>query len=482
VRRLLVLLLAVLVVGGCGSSTPASSSPVSSELSYFPSGSPLVISIATDPNSSAVKGAQALIGRFPLAAFGESALMAKLGQLGINYQNDIRPLFGNPIMLGATGSTLTPTPGSSSYLVVWVTNDAGKLGALIKKLPGIHNVGSHNGATLYQTGATAAIAVDGATAVLGPSTAAVDSALDRHTQGSGISTADYSRAFQGLPQGTLIQAFGSLTGLLSRASAAKARRVPWVAALRAYAATVGVSSAGLMFNYRLDTTGRALTPAEVPFSSSSATPSFAGKLPITAGIKDPAHVVAFAEAAEQAVNPSSYAAFLKRQRAARAKTGVDLNTLLGMLSGDLIISSDTHTTMGRASVSDPVAAARTLSKLIKDPLAISSKARRVSALGGGFYALKGGRTVVIGIVGKQLVAGNASPARLRAFASAAPSPAVGAQGSVAFRVALVELLRIALKQAPPKIAQTILSSLGDITGWISATPSAIIGSATLAVQ
>jgi hypothetical protein len=139
--------------------------------------------------------------------------------------------------------------------------------------------------------------------------------------------------------------------------------------------------------------------------------------------------------------------------------------------------------VARAQLSNPGAAARDLSKLASAPRGVFSKATSVAPLGGGFFAIhEAGTTITAGVLGNQLLVGKATPSQLRSFAASPAAPAAGGQGSVVFRVALVELLRIALKQSPPKIAQTILSSLGDITGWISSTPSGITGSATVGVR
>ena len=154
-----------------------------------------------------------------------------------------------------------------------------------------------------------------------------------------------------------------------------------------------------------------------------------------------------------------------------------------LLTGDLIVASDTHTTMGRAGVSDPAAAASTLSKLASAPRSVFNKATSIAHLGGGFYAVhEPGQTITLGVVGNQLVVGKATAAQLRSFASAPTTPASGAHGAVAFRIAIVDLLHLTLKQAPPQIVQTILNSLGDLTGWSAASPSGITGSATLAVK
>ena len=469
------------LLAACGSSSAPAANPVTTELSYFPSNSPFILSVQTDPQSAAVKGAQQLVARFPLASFGETALMSKIDQLGLDYQSDIKPLFGNPVMIGANGGTLTGSQ-TSNYLIVWVTKDSSKLADLIKKVYPSAQSTSHDGAKVYSNGGPAA-AVDDATLVFGPSTAAVDQALDRHAQTSGFAQSNYSRLISGLPQNSLIETFGDLTTVLNQPAAAKARRVPWVAAFRGYGASVSASSTGLTFSYHLDTTGSTLTAAEVPFASGTATPALAGVLPVVAGIQNPAHIVQWVESVERATSPLAYTKFLAREAAVRKKTGADINTLIGLLSGNLIVSSDTRTTMARAQVTDASEASSTLAKLVTAPKLVFSHATSVSKIGNGFYVInQPSGAVTLGVVGNQIVVGKASPARLRAFAAAPTNPATGAQGSVAFRVGLATLLHIAVKQAPPQVAQSILSQLGDITGWVSASTSGINGSATIAVR
>jgi hypothetical protein len=481
-RRVTVLVvLAAVGLAGCGSSSSKTASPLTTELSYLPSNTPFVMTLATDPNASAIKQAQALEGKFPLATLGQAALTSKLAQLGIDYQSDIRPLFGNPVAFGTSGPTLSSSTARGQFIVAWVTKDAGKLRSLIKKLR-LQSAGTHDGATLYRAGA-GALAIDGPTLVFGLSPASVTTALDLHARGSGISPAQYSSAVAGLPQNTLIETFGNLTGVLSSPSAAKARLVPWVAALRGYAASISATTSGLTFQYRLDTSGGSLTAAQLPIASGGAVPSLAGSLPIDVGIRDPAQVFTFVEAAEQETSPASYASFLKRQAAVQRKTGVNLNSLLGLLSGDLIIESDTHVTMGRAAVSNPAAAAHALAKLVSVPTSVFTHARSVTRAGGGLYRInEPGTTVTVGVIGNQLLVGKATPAQLRAFAAAPATPAAGANGALAFRIALIDLLRIGLKKAPSQTEQVILGLLGNVTGSTAASPSGLTGSATLGLK
>jgi hypothetical protein len=74
------------------------------------------------------------------------------------------------------------------------------------------------------------------------------------------------------------------------------------------------------------------------------------------------------------------------------------------------------------------------------------------------------------------------PRELRQFAAITLTPApAGSQGAVAFRIAIPELIHLAVRTAPAQL-QTVLSSLGDITGWMSATPEALTGAATLGLK
>ena len=484
-RCLILVVLGAVVLAGCGSSSSGSSNTLGTELSYISPSSPYVVSIETDPNGAAIKGVNALAARFSFASLGVAALKQKLQQSGINYDADLRPLFGNPVVLAVSSAPSVSNAASTSAVVVWVTKDAGKLKTLITKtVPGAHSVGSRDGATIYQGKGSGAFALDGATLITATSLDLVNAALDRHAHGGGITSAQFSTAMSGLPQDALIKTFGNLTTALSQPSTANARHIPWVAAFKGYAATVTASSAGLAFDFHLDTTGASLTTSQLPFAPGTTAPGFAGSLPITVGIHDPAQIAAFVESAQQVSSPSSYATFLRRQAVLRAKTGADLNSLIALLTGDLIISSDTKTTMGRVTVTDPTAAAQTLTKLLTAPKALFKTATSVTKTG-DFYTVNesGGTTVNIGLVGNQLVVGKATQAQLQQFAAETPTPAAGAKGTFAFRVGLVPLLQLTLggSQVPPTI-RAVLGSLGDITGWAAASPSGITGNASIAVK
>jgi hypothetical protein len=461
-RRALMAVVAVslaVIIGGCGSSSSSTvSNPLATELSYFPAQPAFVAAIATDPHGAAVQNVGALLGAFPLAKLGIDALKSTLSSMGLDYQGEIEPLFGNPIAVGA----LNPSSPSTSFLAVWITKSAAKLAALVKRLPGSKADGSVGGATLYRSGSLT-VALEGATAVAGPSAEQVGAALSRHAHGGGMSSAAFSTGTRNLPRDALVRAFGTPTGAFAGAQTGSARAVPWLAALRGFAASLSAGSTGLTAQFRLDTSGRSLTTSQLPFAAGTAPPQLAGKLPIAVGVRDPAQTIAFIEAVARAVDPA----------ASKSKASHDLKALAALLTGDLIVQSDTRITMGRANVTDPALAARQLAKL---PGAVRQP--------GGFYAIKTGHgtSLRLGLVGNALVAGVATPAALRAFATAPATPVPNAQGSVAFRISLEELVRLALGSAPGTLIQSVLSTLGDVTGSAAAAPAGVTGALGLRVK
>ncbi|MDQ6774784.1 MAG: hypothetical protein M3071_00885 [Actinomycetota bacterium] len=470
-----------LLAGGCGCSSPLTTPPpLASELSYFPTRSPFVATVATYPRGAAVQNVEALLGAFPLAKLAISALESTLSSAGVNYQRDVEPLYGNPIVLSALRLSSASSLRGSTFLAVRITKSAAKLAALVKGIHGLTAGGTVDGATLYRAG-PAALAVDGATAVLGSSPAEVSAALNRHAHGGGLTAADYAKAMGSLPRNTLAQAFGSVAGAVS---SSQAHRIPWVAAIRGYAVSLSATSTGITAQLRLDTSGAPLTTSELPITPGSAAPLLAGTLPIAVGVRDPARTIAFIEAALRSVDPAAYARFIRREIASRRKTGYDLNAFVGMLTGNLIVESDTRTTMVRADVSNRASAARQLARFPELARYIFPTAKSVTRQPGGFYGVKEarGKSFELGLVGSEFVAGMATPAQLRAFATAPATPVPNAQGSVAFRISLLELLQLGLGKPPNPLLAPILTGLSDITGSVSATPSALSGQLGLGVK
>ncbi len=481
-RSLILAAAVTLALAACGSSSPAST-PLNSALSYMPKDSPFVMSVVTSPNAAAVKGGQAMLGRIPYASFGQAALISRLQQIGINYDSDIRPLFGNPLVFGLEGSA---GGGSQKAIAAWVTRSAGTLDSLVKKLH-LPQAGTHGGAKLYQV-SNLVLAIDGATLIAGDSAALVDAAIDRHANGSGMTSTAFDHDLGSLPRNGLIEVAGDIaTALSASSSSAKALSIPWVSALKSYGVALTASSAGLSFQYTLDTSGKSLTSTELPLAPGSSPPGLVGGLPIQVGLRQPGESIAFALNAERESSPAQYAKDMAQMNAVERRTGVNFQRdVLGQIGNSAAIDGSRREFLVRVDVNDPAAAARTLRKLGSSALDLFSQHPGVHVSPGpaGFETVHspGGSNVLFGLVGSEFVLGTGTPAQLRAFAAAPAAAAPGAQGAAAFRIALAPLVRLNLGGSTGTVVKQVLGSLGDITGWLSSSTSALSGNATLAVR
>ncbi len=469
-------------LAACGSgSSSSSSNPLATELSYIPPGSPVVATIATDPNSAPVKNLGALLKKFQVASLITSALKQQLQKQGLSYDADIKPLFGNPAVVGGVD---TAGAGSKVQAVgVWITKDANKLNAVVTSSKnGDKKIGSHAGATLYRSrDGTSVYGVDGATLVIADTQALVDAALDRHANSSGMTLSQYDQQISGLPSQPMVQISGNIAALLATPQAAQARKIPWVAAIKGYAVSISPTSNGVSLDWKVDTTGRPLSAAQLPLAPGSTAPALASGEPGGLGIRDPAQIAAFVESAVQAVNPNGYAQFQAALGALRRGFGIDVTGALGKLTGDLITAGEGQTSLIRAGVSDPAAVRQTLSNLQKHIHSFSPNINMRPA-GGGFYLITSpSLTAAVGLVGNQLVAGNASIAKLRAFATKPTTPS-GGHGAISFKESLPQVLKLTGGLVRSPQAQLILSQLNSFSGWIADTTSALTGNLQITLK
>lgn len=470
------------VLAACGSSSSsAPSDPLATELSYIPPASPVIATIVTDPNSAPVKDLSALLKRFQVASLLTSALQQELQKNGLRYDADIKPLLGNPAVVGGL-----QTAGAGSKLKgvgVWVTKDASRLNALVtRSSSGGKQIGSHDGATIYRNkDGSNAIAVDGPTLVVADTQALVEAALDRHKNGQGMSLSQYRQQIAGLSSGSLVQVSGNVQPLLATPNTARARQIPWVAAIKAYAVAISSTSNGINLDWKVDTTGRQLTAAQLPLAAGSAAPALASGEPGSLGIRDPAQIATFVESAIQAVNPAGYAQFQAALGALRRGFGIDVTGALGQLTGDLITAGEGQVSLIRAGVSDPAVVSQTLANLQKHIQSLGP-GTSMKAIGGGFYVVsRQSLNFVVGLVGNQLVGGNASVSKLRAFATNPTKPS-GGHGAIAFSESLSQVLKLTGALVHSTQAQLILSRLKDFSGWIGNTPSALTGNALVTIK
>lgn len=488
-----VLLLAVLTAG-CGnrdtSGPGAAGSPRAEILSYYPDDTPFVAVFATDPEGPQIKQALALIRRFAPGGLLLDQLRSRVSRV-VDFDKEVRPLLGNPLALGAPTPT-TFGENRREFLLVWMVKDAGKLQPLVDRLVRTGDARpapDHLGAKVYSAEDGTTLAVRGPLVVFGKTAQIVTAALDRHAGPGHLDPAAVQAASGDLPEDALATGYGNVAPLLARPQAAKALRVPWVAALGAYAFALSADGQGLKVDFRLDTSRRALAAADLPLAAGADAPPVAAGAPVRVGVRDFGHLVAFAERAQALVDKGSARRFEAKKAEIRKATGVDLDRdVVAQLRGDATVTVDGTKRLVRAEVRDPAAMARTLArlspKLARFLTGAGGGARSRPAPGGFHLVEKDGRGVgAYGLVGGELVAGNGSVPDLRALAAQPRSPVPGARGAVAFSVDS-QLIRRAIASGAslgPLEAPLVLAPVGDVRGWLMGDPRGLRGRVSIGI-
>jgi hypothetical protein len=444
--------LAALAVAGCGGDDSGSSG-LGATLSYVPADTPFAISIDTDLEGEQWKSLDSILNRFPGADVIKNLLKAQLsmGQEGVEFDKDIKPLLGNPAVISATDVTSFLSPSEEdNFVAALEVKDTDKLDSLIEKT-GAKKQGEVAGATVYQDQDTS-FAVDDDVVVLAGSRELLDAALKRADGGDSLSEDDFDKGLEGLPDDALARVYVDVQGLLGQSEdAAAARKIKWVEALRTLGLTVSARKDSIDVEFNLRSDGDSLTDEDLPVASGEEAAKVVQRPgEIGVGLRDPGQLVTFFESALQAVDPDSFGQYEQAKRAISAKLDLDVDKdLIDQLTGNLSVSATIGGEFGvRAEVKDPEAFAKSVAK-VADALPEFGLGDNVTRAG-DLYTLHGsdGGTFVFGVVNGALVVAT-DAARARSVATAEPEAVEGASGSLVLRADAEGIARQVITQIAP---------------------------------
>ncbi len=101
-----------IAIAGCGGGDGGSSgSPLESGLSFLPKDAPFVVAIDTDVEGGQYENLSTLVNKLPLGGQIEKQLKQQIESSGgdVSYDDDIKPLLGNPFVVGAARRA-SPSP------------------------------------------------------------------------------------------------------------------------------------------------------------------------------------------------------------------------------------------------------------------------------------------------------------------------------------------------------------------------------------
>jgi hypothetical protein len=423
---------AIAVSAGCGGDD--SSGGVGAPLSYVPAETPFAVAIDTDLEGDQWQALDKLVNRFLGAEQIKALLAAQLtmGQEGVDFEKDIRPLLGETAVISATdvGSFLSDS-AEAGFVAALQVSDTDALDSLIKKT-GAAARGEVAGATIYQDEDTL-FAVDDDMVVLAGTRELLQSALERADGGESLSEDDFDSALDGLPDDALARVYVDVQALLGDGeSSAAARKIAWVDALRTLGLTVSAAEKSVDVEFNLRTDGENLSDQDLPLAAGDEAAQVVRRPnEIGVGLRDPSQVVTFFESALQAVAPDIFGDYEQGKRALEAQLDIDVQRdVIDQLTGNLSISATIEGAFGaRAELKDADAFAATLDKVV-DALP-EFGVEGVSRVGNLYTidATVAGGNLVFGVADGAFVLGN-DAAQARAMASGQPEDVEGAEGSL----------------------------------------------------
>ena len=487
-----------IAIAGCGGGD--SGSPLDSALAVLPKDAPFAMAVDTNLDGDQYKALNQLIEKFPFSGQIKGSLQRQLEQStgGLDFNDDIKPVLGNPLVIGAVKADAI-TGDSNAFVAAVKAKDKDKLDDLVSSQKP-EKTGEASGATLYRDGNNT-FAVKDDLVVFANDQAGLKSALERADGDDHFDEDSFNDGLKGLPDEALTRGYVDAEALLkSDPGSASARRVKWIAALRQVGFTTTATDDAIDVDFRAHTDGD-LSDDDLPIAPGDEAPPVI-KRPgeVGLGVRDLAHIVHFAENAAQSIDPSGFGDYEQAKKTIDKQLGVSLdNDLIAQLGGNVSATVALDGGFGvRAELKDPQAFEKTLAK-VADVLPSFAKGAGFGTVrlskpraGRKFYALTqpDGDAVTFGVVNDVLVVANGAK-RAAALAKAEPADVPGASGSVTVSADAEQLVNRLLARYGPALGLGDIGSLGvgmfarplgDLNGWMSASPDELRGKLTLAID
>jgi hypothetical protein len=458
-----ILVCAVLAAGCNGDDS--SGGALESSLAYVSPNTPFAIAIDTDVEGGQYQALDDVLGRFPSGDAVARMLQEQIeqGADGVSYEDDVRPLLGNPFVVSATDpASFIGESEDDDFVAAFQVADTDALDGLIEKTEARED-GEVAGATVYEDEGTV-FAVEDDMVVLGGTRELLEDALERADGDDHLDVDTFERSLEGLPEQALARLYVDVQALLEQEPGGDAaRQVPWISALGTLGMTASATEDAVQVEFNLRTDREELSDEDLPLAPGDEAAQVV-RIPgeVGFGLRDPSQVIAFFERAFQTLDPQGFGEYESGKRAISQRFDIDVDEdLFGQLTGDLSVSAAVSGAFGaRAEVEDPEAFARTVERVAQalPQLGGGLGITDVSPRGGLYEArLADGGRFVFGVRGDVFVAGS-NPARAAAMASRQPEDVSGANGSLVMSANAEQVALQVLRQVAPELG------LGGIFG------------------
>ena len=464
-RALIAAILACAALAAGCDGDESSGGALESSLAYVPPNTPFVVAVDTDVEGDRYQALDDILGRFPSGDNIGRMLQEEIerGAEGVSYEEDVKPLLGNPFVVSATDpASFIGDSEEEDFVAAIQVADTDALDRLIEKT-GAREDGETSGATVYEDDGTV-FAVEDDMVVFGASRDLLDTSLEQADGDDHLDVGTFERSLEGLPQAALARIYVDLQSLIEQEPGGEqARQVEWVGALRTLGITATAADDAIDVDFNLRTESEDLTDEDLPLAAGDQAAQVV-RIPgqIGFGLREPSQLVSFFETVFQTLDPQGFGDYETGKRAIAQRFDIDVDEdLFGQLTGDLSVSVAVDGSFGaRAEVTDPDAFAETVDRLAEAlpqlgaGLGVTDVARR-----GSLYEARladGGR-FSFGVRNDVFVAGS-GPARAVEMSAQQPEDVSGASGSLVMSADAEQVALQVLRQFAPDLG------LGGIFG------------------
>ena len=484
---LLALVTAALAIAGCGSG--GSGDAVEDALGFMPKDSPVVVTLATDPDEGQWQQLDKLTKKLPFS--GELKQRFTQGfedNSKLDFDKDVKPILGNELVL-VVPSLEELQQSDSAVLLALKVDDEDKAESFIKK-DGT-KISSHDGTDLYKESGDTYVALKEGVIVAADTEDDLKAALDRFDGNEGMTEDDLEARMAGLDGEALLKVGVNAKQVIAESPDREAKgalKVKWIAALRDVGTQIVARDDGIEYEFKTTSAG-GLSPEDLPLSAGAeAAPVVRRATDVGFGMRDLAQTIEFGEMASRVTDPKGFAKYRKEKEKAGRQLGIDFDRdVFSQFEGDASVSVSIDGSFAmRSELRDPKAFQKTLrtavprlKRVAKDEytgIAVPKKP-------GGFYAAatSEGKKYVFGVVGGKFVIAT-DAARASQFAAQSATPVPGAKGSVALAMDTRAIANEVARRQGQGAAALFTGAFGDLTGSIESETSGLTGRFKLGIK
>ena len=354
-------LLAVAAAACGGDDTAAPGSAAGDALAYLPKDAGVVVLVSTDFEDEQWQRFDRQIFR----TFGQGSLENTLeeaveGEGSVSYEDDVKPLLGNDVVLGTLGEAGDLTgdddgENGDGFVGALEVTDGDEAESALEK-GGFERTGEESGAVLYRNDEGEVAAVEGDVVVVAQDRETLVHALTIRDDGEGLTEDDLDEKLVDLPEDVLVRAFGDLENLGGIEQLARFRNVPWVAAVRSFGLTVSLpEDDALNLDAAVVTDPDALEEEDLPLASGEAAPEVVTREDEISGAnRDQSRTTVFLLRALRAGYPDSR--FVRAVDKIEEELGIDFEReILRQFDGPSAsyVSADGSVFAARSEIRDP---------------------------------------------------------------------------------------------------------------------------------